>query len=65
MDFQPGDSYVKVPWDQIKEFDPEVILFCGVEKGQPPPPKCRGCAAGNPICLRYRTGVFAYSGLNM
>lgn len=52
MDFQSVDSYVKVYWDQIIEFDPEVILFCGVEKGQTPPPKCRGCAAGNPICHR-------------
>jgi len=52
MDFQSVDSYVKVYWDQIVEFDPEVILFCGVEKGQTPPPKCRGCAARNPICHR-------------
>lgn len=52
MDFKSVDAYVKVPWDRIKEFDPEVILFCGVEKGQPLPPKCRGCAAANPICRR-------------
>jgi iron complex transport system substrate-binding protein len=38
--------------DQIKEFDPEVILFCGVEKGQTLPPKCIGCVAKNPICQR-------------
>lgn len=52
MDFQPADSYVRVLPEQIKEFDPEVILFCGVEKGQKPPPKCRGCVARDPICRR-------------
>jgi iron complex transport system substrate-binding protein len=52
MDFRSDDSYVKVFLDQIKEFDPEVILFCGVEKGQTLPPKCIGCVAKNPICQR-------------
>jgi iron complex transport system substrate-binding protein len=52
MDFQSNDSYVKVSLNQIKEFDPEVILFCGVEKGQTLPPKCIGCVAKNPICQR-------------
>ncbi|MDR3601322.1 MAG: helical backbone metal receptor [Desulfosporosinus sp.] len=52
MDFQSNDPYVKVPWNQIREFDPEVILFCGVEKGQLLPLKCKGCIAKNPICHR-------------
>lgn len=52
MDFQSNDSYVKVSWNQIKEFDPEVILFCGVEKEQLLPSKCKGCIARNPICHR-------------
>jgi iron complex transport system substrate-binding protein len=52
MDFQSDDSYVKVSLDQIKEFDPEVILFCGVEKGQTLPPKCIDCVAKKPICQR-------------
>jgi iron complex transport system substrate-binding protein len=52
MDFQSNDSYVKVSLDQIKEFDPEVILFCGIEKGQTLPAKCKDCVAKNPICHR-------------
>ncbi|MDP4125628.1 MAG: helical backbone metal receptor [Bacillota bacterium] len=52
MDFQSEDFYVQVLFDQIKEFDPEVILFCGYEKGQPLPPKCKGCVAKKPICQR-------------
>lgn len=50
--FESNDPYVKVYWEQIKEFDPEVILFCGVEKGQALPQKCIGCVARNPICQR-------------
>ena len=52
MDFQSNDPYINVHWNQIKEFDPEVILFCGVEKGQLLPLKCKGCMAKNPICHR-------------
>lgn len=52
MDFNSNDSYIKVTLDQIKEFDPEIILFCGVEKGQTPKPRCKGCNAENPICQR-------------
>ena len=52
MDFQSNDPYVKMRWNQIEEFDPEVILFCGVEKGQPLPLKCKGCMAKKPICHR-------------
>ncbi|OLN30231.1 helical backbone metal receptor [Desulfosporosinus metallidurans] len=52
MDFQSEDFYVRVLRDQIKEFDPEVIFFCGIEKGQSVPSKCSGCVAKNPICQR-------------
>jgi len=50
MDFQSNGPYVNVRWNQ--EFDPEVILFCGVEKGKLLPLKCKGCIAKNPICHR-------------
>ncbi|EHQ88386.1 ABC transporter substrate-binding protein [Desulfosporosinus youngiae] len=52
MDFRANDPYVKVSWDQVRRFDPEVILFCGVEQGQSLPLKCKGCIAKNPICHR-------------
>ncbi len=62
MDFQSNDPYVKVTWHQIKEFDPEVILFCGVEKGQPLPLKCKGCRAKNPICHRTVEDIMTEEG---
>lgn len=52
MDFGAGEPYIKVEWEKIKEFDPEVLLSCGVEKGQAPPPRCKGCAVPKPICQR-------------
>lgn len=52
MDFKESDTYVKLSLEQIKEYDPDVILFCGVEKGQPLPPICKDCSAKNPICQR-------------
>jgi len=52
MDFQSNEPYVKVSWEQVKKFDLEMILFCGVERGQPLPLKCKGCTAKNPVCHR-------------
>jgi iron complex transport system substrate-binding protein len=52
MDFQSNDPYISISWNQIEEFDPEVILFCGREKEEIPPLKCKGCIATNPICHR-------------
>lgn len=52
MVFQTKDPYIKVLPEHIIEFDPEVVLFCGVEKGQTPPPRCKGCIAKRPICQR-------------
>jgi iron complex transport system substrate-binding protein len=48
--FQTKDPYIKVQPEQVAEFDPEVILFCGAEKGQKPRPICVGCAAERPPC---------------
>lgn len=52
LDFKLNDTYAKVYWEQIKKFDPEIILFCGVEKGQALPSKCKGCITKHPICHR-------------
>lgn len=52
IDFDSQDSYITVSLNQIKEFDPEVILFCGAEKEDALPSKCKGCTAENPICRR-------------
>jgi len=60
MDLPSNDPYVKVSWDQIIEFDPEVILFCGVEKGQSPPLKCKGCLAKKPICHRTSEDIITW-----
>lgn len=57
LDFQSTAPYAKVSWNQIKDFDPEVILFCGVEKGQQLPLKCKGCLAKNPICHRTAADI--------
>ncbi len=50
MAFQTQDPYIKVQPEHVAEFDPEVILFCGAEKGQAPRPICVGCAAERPPC---------------
>jgi iron complex transport system substrate-binding protein len=52
MDFQTEDAYVRVSGDRIKQFNPEIILFCGIAKGQEPPPRCKGCHSSKPVCHR-------------
>ncbi len=52
MAFQTKQPYVKVSLKQIIEFDPEVVVFCGVEEGQRQPSRCMGCVAAKPICQR-------------
>lgn len=58
MDFKSQDAYAKLTFDQIKEFNPEVILFCGVARGQAPPPRCKGCYASKPACQRTAEDIF-------
>lgn len=52
MELSPDAYYTEVLFDQIRQFNPQVILFCGVEKGQAPPQRCKGCLAVKPICQR-------------
>lgn len=52
MGFDSCEAYLTVPWEAIVEYDPEIILFCGTDKGQKPRPRCKGCAAKNPMCQR-------------
>lgn len=58
MNFKTQDAYARVTFDQIKEFNPEVILFCGVAEGQAPPPRCKGCHAVKPACQRTAGDIF-------
>nr|WP_242832452.1 helical backbone metal receptor [Desulfosporosinus orientis] len=58
MNLDGSKPYVQVSWRQIEEFDPEIILFCGVNKGQPLPEKCKGCPAKLPICHRTAEDIF-------
>ncbi|TGE31177.1 helical backbone metal receptor [Desulfosporosinus sp. Sb-LF] len=52
MPIQSEEAYVKVRWEEIVAFDPEVILFCGVESHATRPRRCKGCTAKLPICQR-------------
>jgi len=58
MDFYSRNAYVMVTFDQIKEFNPEVLLFCGVARGQTPPPRCKGCHVSKPACQRTAEDIF-------
>ena len=51
MAFQTQEPYVKVSPEQIVAFDPEVVVFCGVEKGERQPRDAWAVAA-KPICQR-------------
>lgn len=59
LDLGNNVAYGKVSFQQIKDFDPEVILFCGVAKGEAPPPKCKGCLSQKPICQRTVDDIIA------
>lgn len=45
-------AYLKVSWEELVSFDPEVLLFCGRRKGEPKRPRCKGCLLKNPPCQR-------------
>lgn len=59
MDFHSEDAYIKVSAEQIKQFDPEIVLFCGIAKGQDPPARCKGCHKSKPVCHRTVDDVIA------
>lgn len=58
MNLAGNKPYVQVSWQQIEEFNPEIILFCGVNKGRPLPERCKGCSAKLPICQRTAEDIF-------
>jgi iron complex transport system substrate-binding protein len=45
-------AYVTVTLEEILDFDPQVIFSCGVDEGQVPRERCRGCRAVTPPCRR-------------
>jgi iron complex transport system substrate-binding protein len=45
-------AYVRVTLEEILDFDPQVILSCGVDEGQAPRERCRGCRAVTFPCRR-------------
>ena len=52
MPLEFEESYTPVKLEEIVEFDPEVILSCGMREGEEPRRRCPGCRAQNPPCQR-------------
>lgn len=55
MESSSVEPYIPVSWEEIVSFDPEVIIYCGVAKGQMLPPRCKGCLLDKPNCQRIST----------
>jgi iron complex transport system substrate-binding protein len=45
-------AYVEVPWTDLANFDPQILLLCGRREGEPKRPRCKGCVSRNPMCRR-------------
>jgi iron complex transport system substrate-binding protein len=46
------DLFIRVDWDDIQAFDPEIILACGHGSHERPPRRCPGCTVENRPCAR-------------
>ncbi|MBN1628389.1 MAG: ABC transporter substrate-binding protein [Thermoleophilia bacterium] len=53
MELDFAESYVSVRLDEVLEFDPQVVLSCGIDSdAQEPKERCRGCKAVTRSCRR-------------
>ncbi|WP_353893089.1 helical backbone metal receptor [Proteinivorax hydrogeniformans] len=59
MELPLKDGYTEVKLKEIQKFDPEVILYCGVEKEKQPPQRCKSCSLELPLCHRTACDVIS------
>jgi len=52
VSFPKPDAFVRLAWEELTAYDPEVILACGRLADQPVKRKCPGCSSANPPCRR-------------
>lgn len=62
MELDFTESYVSVTMEEVVDFDPQVILSCGIEEDQQPKAQCYGCRAATRLCLRKVGSVAARTG---
>jgi iron complex transport system substrate-binding protein len=52
------DAYIQVKWEALRDFDPQVILFCGRREEERERPRRSGCTVDNPPRRRVATPLF-------
>lgn len=62
MPLESEEPYTTVPWQQVADFDPEVIVSCGISKGEEPKPRCPTCKKERPLCRRVVQQIASWEG---
>jgi len=62
MPLEFEEPYTPVKLEEIVEFDPEVILSCGMREGEEPRRRCPGCRSQNPPCQRIVDEIGKWEG---
>jgi iron complex transport system substrate-binding protein len=62
VDGSDGEPYAAITLDELRAFDPEVILSCGFSRGQPPKARCARCKRPRPQCQRMVEDIATWDG---
>lgn len=57
--FSTDKNYSKINLVDIKKFNPDIILFCGIKKNNLEKPACKDCSMKKPICQRTQEDIFS------
>lgn len=53
-------SFLYLSWDEVVEYDPEIVIACGTAPGRAPRKRCPGCRLANPPCAREVSGLLSH-----
>lgn len=57
ISFTNDDSYVPIVWEDIVNYDPEIILACGSSQNEPMRKRCPGCKLIKRPCVRNKDSI--------
>ncbi|OAT79549.1 ABC transporter substrate-binding protein [Desulfotomaculum copahuensis] len=60
MTVAAGEPFAFIDWEDVVNYDPEIILACGHTPGQPRRKRCPGCKLEKPPCHRNVEELYDY-----
>ncbi len=62
MPLESEEPYATVSLEKVMDFNPEVIVSCGIYLGEQPKPRCPTCKKEKPLCRRVAQEIASWEG---